>query len=224
MRVATIASVVLAAATAWPGGAAATEARGGADPDAVFARAGAWLQGAPALVGRFEQRLVSGALGADAVESGRVWIRRPGTMRWDYDEPDRKVALLRDGRTLLYLEEDAQVIRGSLDASGGPLADLLAGDRPLGELFAALPPSPDDPEPPKGADAVRLRPRDADGAFESVTLTVRRRDGAVLGARVRDSGGNVMDYRFPELERRPRLPDEVFSFTPPPGTEILDER
>lgn len=199
-------------------------AAGALSPDDVAARVQGWLDGSQALTGRFEQRLLSGALGDDRAETGRLWILRPGKMRWDYEDPERKVALVRDGRTLLYLEAEAQAIAGELDREGGLLTALLAGGRPLGELFEILPPAGDDPEPGDGRSVVRLRPLDADGSFESVSLVVRAATGAIEGARVRDAAGNVMDYRFPDLRRTGRVPERVFDFEPPEGTEILGDR
>lgn len=184
-------------------------------------RVQAWLDGAKTLSGEFEQTLVSGALGGDVVESGRLWIRRPGSMRWDYEIPERKVAVVRDGATLLYLEVERQAIEGTLDQGGGVLLALLAGDRPLSELFDEAPERDDDPAAPRDGAVVRLRPLEADGTFESVALVVRRKTGAILSARVRDAAGNVMDYAFPDLLRNVDLPPATFEFRVPDGTEML---
>jgi outer membrane lipoprotein carrier protein len=192
-------------------------------PDDVAKRVQAWLDGSEGLTGRFEQRLLSGALGDDRAETGRLWILRPGKMRWDYEDPERKIAILRDGQTLLYLEAEAQAIRGQVDREAGLLTALLAGTRPIEDLFDVLPPDQDDLEAERGTEVVRLRPRDADGAFESVSLTVDRSSGAIRAARVRDAAGNVMDYRFGDLKRTRNVPDRVFAFEPPEGTEILGD-
>lgn len=211
-------SVVIAASAL----AAAVETP--SSPDAVLAKLQAWLNGAPTLTGRFEQRLVSGALGDDVVESGRLWIRRPGEMRWDYESPDRKVAVVRDGRSLLYIEPDRQAIERSLGEEGRLLFDLLAGNRPLDRIFEVAPALASDPGAPEGHGSVRLRPRESDGTFESVTLVVRMEDGAIVAVRVRDATGNVMDYRFRRLRRGAPVGDDVFAFEPPPGTEILKDQ
>ena len=184
-------------------------------------RVQSWLDGAETLTGEFRQTLVSGALGGDVVEGGRLWIRRPGSMRWDYEEPERKVAVIHDGSTLLYLEVERQAIEGTLDQGGGVLVALLAGDRPLAQLFSEATARDDDPAPPRGAELLRLRPQTADGTFESVVLVVRRRTGAILSARVRDAAGNVMDYSFPDLARNVELPPGIFDFRIPEGTEVL---
>ena len=33
-----------------------------------------------------------------------------------------------------------------------------------------------------------------------------------------------MDFRFDHIERNPALPQSLFQFTPPPGTDIIDQR
>jgi len=107
-------------------------------PEAATVLAGlqAWLEGTRDLEGRFEQSLASGALGAGLAESGRFFLRRPGRMRWDYLEPERKVALIEGDQTRLYLEEEGQLWEGRLE-DGALLATLLAGSEPLDEVFQA---------------------------------------------------------------------------------------
>ena len=155
-------------------------------------------------------------LGGEVRESGRLYLRRPGYMRWDYEDPERKSALVLDGDTLLYLEDEGQLIRGRLDSESGLLPDLLAGDGRLRELFVA------EIAGVEGRDTLlRLVPRSSEEALESVTLTLRRRDSAIERAEVLDPAGNRMRYRFLDLRVNRRLPDGIFDLRVPPGTEIV---
>ena len=52
-----------------------------------------WLDGTKDLQARFEQSLLSSALGAGPSESGRIYLRRPGRMRWEYTDPEAKIAV-----------------------------------------------------------------------------------------------------------------------------------
>ena len=80
---------------------------------AVVAGFQAWLDGTQTLDMRFEQSLVSSALGTTATETGRMYLERPGKLRWDYLDPEKKVALLLGERTALYLEDERQIGRAS---------------------------------------------------------------------------------------------------------------
>ena len=65
----------------------------------VVAGLQAWLDGTRDLEGRFEQRIVSGAFGAGSTEKGKLALLRPGRMRWDYESPEKKVALVNGEAT-----------------------------------------------------------------------------------------------------------------------------
>ena len=75
----------------------------GAEKATVLAGLQAWLDGTSTLDMRFRQSLVSSALGTTANESGRMYLECPGKLRWDYLDPEKKVALLLGERTALYL-------------------------------------------------------------------------------------------------------------------------
>ena len=127
--------VVLAAAllaTAAGPGAAPTADRG-----EVISGLQAWLDGTRTLEARFRQTLLSGALGATVSEAGRLYLERPGKLRWDYLEPEKKIALLLGDRTFLYLEDDRQLVRGRLAADQSLFPRLLAGGERLEAIFSA---------------------------------------------------------------------------------------
>jgi len=181
-----------------------------------------WLDETRDLEGAFSQQLVSGALGADLQESGRLFILRPGKMRWDYHDPERKVALVDGLRTSLYLEEDEQLILGELEPDGGLLPTLLTAELRLDELFEAelvdLPGYEQDE-----VYAVRLAPRTGQKLLEEVTLLLRRPHYAIQAAEVLDSAGNRIIYRFSQLQRNRGLDPALFEFEPPTGTEVLGD-
>ena len=137
---------------------AAQSASAGDEAAMVLARVQAWLDGTKDLQAGFTQTLVSGALGAGLEESGAMYLERPGRMRWDYLEPERKIALVNDQRTTLYLIEDAQLIRGRLDSESDLLPTLLAGQARVADRFeATLLATPDIGG--EGAYRLRLAPR-----------------------------------------------------------------
>lgn len=195
-----------------------------AEPDAgeVLDGLQAWLDESRTLQGRFEQELLSGALGAGIEESGRIYIERPGRMRWDYLEPERKVAIVDGDRTTLFLEEDLQLMLGRLEGEGDLLPALLAGQGRLDSLFeASLVPT--EASEKRGSHRLLLVPRRPGEVFENVELALGRRDFGIIAAVVLDAGGNRLFYRFFELERNRDLPTGIFSFEPPEGTAVSGE-
>ncbi|HXV78116.1 MAG TPA: outer membrane lipoprotein carrier protein LolA [Candidatus Polarisedimenticolaceae bacterium] len=190
--------------------------------DAGTAVAGlqAWLDATDDLEAAFSQALVSGAFGAGLEEAGRLYVKRPGRMRWDYRDPDRKIAIVDGDRTWLYLEEEAQLMLGRLGEHGTLLPALIVGDRALDELFEAeLVPAAEGQR--DGTVGLRLRPRPAADSFESVLVTLRPPEFAIERAEVLDAAGNRMLYRFSKLKRNRGLPDGLFRLAPPDGTSVV---
>jgi outer membrane lipoprotein carrier protein len=194
-----------------------------ADKTAVVAGLQAWLDGTTTLELRFRQSLVSGALGTTASESGRLYLERPGKIRWDYLEPEKKIALLLGDRTALYLEDERVFSRGRLSGEQGLFPRLLAGGSRVDALFTATLVA----TPVTGGGGfykVRLVPKAAQGAMSAVTLTLRAPAFSIEAADLVDETGNRTTYTFSDVKRNRKLPDALFAFEPPPGTEIVDER
>jgi outer membrane lipoprotein carrier protein len=213
-RAALLTSVLLA-------GVGATRAAQGTAEEGAVAGLQAWLDGTRDLTCRFEQRLLSGILGTGAREQGVMYVLRPGHLRWDYTSPESKSAIVDGDRTLLYLPEDRQLIRGRLDPEQDLLPALLAGRGKVSTLFEAKVLG----ESGAGASRttrLRLTPRAAARGVEDVVLTLRGPGWSIERAEVLDPAGNRMEYIFTRLRRNTGLSESVFTFEPPPGTEIAD--
>ncbi len=191
-----------------------------AGPREVVRGLQAWLDGTRDLACRFEQSLVSGALGPGVPESGTLYLLRPGKARWDYADPEPKTAILDGENTRVYLPEDHQMIRGRLPAESAAFHAFLTGASRVDDLFVASVVAP-----PRGqGNGIRLRlvPRRESDTFEALLLELDPSSFAIEAAEVADGAGNVIRYRFHELRRNRGVREETFHFQPPPGTEIIE--
>lgn len=193
----------------------------GAVPDSaeLLSRLQAWLDGTRDLECRFEQTLLSGAFGAGVREVGRLYVKRPGKMRWEYTRPDPKVAVLNDDTAALYLPEDRQLIRGDDAWSASPLLVLLSGEGRVADVFDVEPAS-NGPESGKPG-RLRLVPRQEGQGFVEVIVTLAEPDFSIAEAEVLDEAGNRMHYLFRSVRRNRGVSDDRFVLDPPAGTEIL---
>ncbi|RPI13435.1 MAG: outer membrane lipoprotein carrier protein LolA [Lysobacterales bacterium] len=148
--------------------------------------------------------------------SGTLSLSRPNRFRWDYREPYEQT-IVGDGRRLwLYDPDLEQVTVRTLEAGlGSTPAMLLSGGGKVGDAFAAI-----------GSERVgawtwhRLRPRDADGDFESVSLAFDAK-GELAGMELRDKLGQSTTLEFARLRRGAKLDDALFRFEPPPGADVI---
>src|SRR5260370_10822249 len=124
---------------------------GGSDPKDSVALLQARYRVAKTLQASFLERYTeNGRL--VRVESGNVYFRRPGKMRWDYQAPEQNVFLV-DGKTAwFYLPADHTATRVPAKESAAwltPLA-LLIRDMKISQLFdhvlTAINSKPHDPE------------------------------------------------------------------------------
>lgn len=167
---------------------------------------------------RFDQ-VVLDETGETIQESkGRLWIERPDKFRWDYDTP-YKQEIVGDGERLWVYDEDLKQV--TVRPLAGGLLDtpavLLAGRGHLEEQFTVK----DDGVKDKLA-WVELSPKHKDSGFEKVRLGFER--GRLRRFELIDSLGQTTRYTLRDgLENKP-ISAARFSFTPPPGVDVVGER
>jgi outer membrane lipoprotein carrier protein len=168
---------------------------------------------------RFFQTSTYKALDITDSAEGRIYIKKPGRMRWEYETPEKK-NFITDGESLwVYLPEENQVMMGSAatifgDGKGG----AFLSDMTLIRKFFTVELASDDPE---GYWILELTPVEPSGDIQTVTLTVLKESFNILQVATENAYGDVTCHTFdaPEFDRK--LDDAMFSFTIPDGTEVL---
>ncbi len=69
-----------------------------------------------------------------------------------------------------------------------------------------------------------LTPKKDDAFFTEATLSVRESDNVITRLQVVDVNGTTMIFHLENIQLNPSLQENVFSFTPPEGTEVIDLR
>jgi outer membrane lipoprotein carrier protein len=163
----------------------------------------------------------SGA-GMTRTESGTLTLKKPGRMRWDYDQP-RPKTFLTDGTTAwFYVPGERQVRRApvkQIDDLRSPLRYLL-GKTKLEKEFVSLSIATDAKPVNAGDIVLRGIPK---GMQERVaqTLVEVTPDGLIMRIEVQELDGSVTEFRFLQQRENVQLADQHFRFTPPPGVEVV---
>jgi outer membrane lipoprotein carrier protein len=195
-------------------GASAPEA-GAGSADALVRRIEQRHQRVTDLTARFTQTYRSGVLGRELEESGKLWIKRPGRMRWEYQDPDQKL-FVSDGATFyFYVPEDRQVVVRDQAGDQRAPALLLAGESGILEQFEAGLESA-----PRGRHRLRLTPHQDDPEIQRLYLEVDR-SYRILSIDVVDAQGNRSSFRFDKIRENVGLKDELFRFEIPPGVDVV---
>jgi outer membrane lipoprotein carrier protein len=162
-------------------------------------------------------------LGMSRTESGTLWLKRPGRMRWEYREPREKL-FVTDGKTAwFYLPGERQVRRApvkKLDDLRSPLRYLLGKSR-LEKEFDGL--AVAEGATPTAADNVVLRglPRILQDRVREVLLEVTS-DGRIVRIVIEELDDSTTEFRFRNLQENGTVSDERFRFTPPDGAEVIE--
>ncbi|MGH7395350.1 MAG: outer membrane lipoprotein chaperone LolA [Candidatus Methylomirabilales bacterium] len=172
------------------------------------------------LQGRYLQTATFQAAGQTERAAGRFFLKRPAMMRWEQESPEPRL-LVADGTTLwsyspLDKQAVTQPVGPTLQAS--PSLHFLTGMATLGTAFTVASVLED-----AAGDAlfVSLTPKTRDPAVHRLIVRVRRRTALVDRLTLVDAYENTTVLEFSDLRENPRLPDSLFTFRPPPGTDVI---
>jgi len=151
-------------------------------------------------------------------ERGRVKIKKPGRMRWDYTT-DQKQQFVSDGTTLYsYFPRDRYVVVQPIPRGDDvPTALLFLTGR--GNLSRDFTPAVAATQP-DGEWQVELTPKKRQAEYTKLRLDVDRASFTLRGMMVDDGQGGTSTYRFANLRENQRLTDKEFGFEIPKGVEI----
>lgn len=150
-------------------------------------------------------------------ESGVLYLRKPGRMRWEYKVPEGKV-FLSDGKEVVqYTPDDNRAERSRLKQSDdmrAPLAFLL-GKLDFAKEFRSF------QSRPEGADTWIV----ADAKTENLAYTkvefLASPTGEIRRVRVTGQDQSRLDFTFSNEQTNPPLADALFTFHPPPGVRVV---
>lgn len=192
-----------------------------ADLQAGRQRIETFLQGLEGLQAKFTQVLTDRSGQTVDEANGTLAIRRPDRFRWDYREPNEQVIVADGTRVWLYDSDLEQVtVRKLDDTLSATPAMLLSGRGNLEENFTVTQVSQED-RVKGGVMWVQMEPKRTDTDFKWVRLGF---DGPTLKyMQLADKLGQTTRLEFSQLERNPPLDPSRFTFTVPPGADVIGD-
>jgi outer membrane lipoprotein carrier protein len=161
--------------------------------------------------------------GAERTESGDLWLKKPGKMRWEYRSPREKL-FLSDGKDAwFYVPGDRQVRRTpvkKLDDLRSPLGFLL-GKTQLEKELQGLSLAPDVAPLAEGDLVLRGVPKSMADRVSQVLLEITP-DSQIARIEIQEVDGAVTEYRFSAQREDLDVGESRFKFIPPAGVEVID--
>jgi outer membrane lipoprotein carrier protein len=170
----------------------------------------------------FTHSYEGGVLRKQVTERGRLLIKKPGKMRWEYTSPEPKTFVSDGAKLYSYVPADKQVVVSPVppeDEATTPSL-FLAGKGSLTRDFTAsladLPPGM-----PAGSRALKLVPKSRQRDYDWLMLIVDPATLATRGLVTIDDQGGKSSFLFTKLKENIGLTDKDFAFKIPRGVDVV---
>jgi outer membrane lipoprotein carrier protein len=202
------ASAVLAAGAVLTASAGSAAASPASEVDGYLAGLSSWSADFKQTIDDAQGKVLRSA-------TGHLALQRPGKFRWDYTAPSEQL-MLADGSKLWFYDKDlAQANVRDLDATlASTPAMLLASAGSVSSQFdiAALPSA-------EGLKWFVLKPKRAGSDFQIIKIGFDK--GELAAMRLVDKLNEVTQLRFSAQQKNRSFAPDVFTFTPPPGVDVI---
>jgi len=161
--------------------------------------------------------------------SGRVYIKKPGMLRWDFLEPSLENIYVHGDRLEMYVPEHQQIVKGSLTrmvATKAPL-QLLQGAGKLEEHFH-IEPTGKGETGVGGLPLLTLIPKrqgnqTSASPISRIVSEIQPKTFFIQTVRLHEVSGNVSTYRFEHFKANTGLGDDLFTLVPPEGVVVVED-
>ncbi|MGH9668298.1 MAG: outer membrane lipoprotein chaperone LolA [Bryobacteraceae bacterium] len=156
---------------------------------------------------------------ASRTESGELVLRKPGKMRWQYNDPAGKL-FVSDGKLIYSYSPDTNRAEKSklkeTEDMRVPLAFLL-GKLDFKKDFRQF------DAKPEGKDTfITALPKSNNFPYQQVAFLVTP-DFEIRRLIVTGQDHSVLEFSFTGEKMNPPVNDKLFQFVPPPGAEYVDQ-
>ena len=150
--------------------------------------------------------------------SGKLTFSRPGKFRWEYEKPYQQT-IVGDGDKLWVYDKDLNqvTVKKLSGALGSSPAALLAGSNDIEQYYNL-----DAKGMKNGLEWLEAFPRDEESMFSKVRMGFKANTLDTM--ELYDHLGQVTSIRFGQLERNPKIAADLYTFTPPKGADVIEDK
>jgi outer membrane lipoprotein carrier protein len=172
----------------------------------------------------FQHLYTGGVLKKQLSERGRMLVKKPGKMRWEYSAPEKKTFVSDGVKIYSYIPADRQVIVTAVPRSDQATtpALFLTGQGNLNRDFTASDGALSK-NLPAGTRALKLVPKSPQADFESLILAVDPVTLTLRGLESVDAQGGTSTFLFANLKENVGLADRDFAFSMPRGVDVVTD-
>jgi outer membrane lipoprotein carrier protein len=170
----------------------------------------------------FIQNSTIKAMDITDLATGKVYIKYPGMMRWEYEKPDRQIIITDADKLWIYRPEDNQVMTGKAPTffRDGKGASFLSDIRLIRQKFDI---SLEQGQPAESDlfHHLKLIPREKTLDISEIRLMVSRQTFNLLQIMTLNFYGDETRIDLINFTFGVDLDDSLFSFTIPQGVDVI---
>jgi outer membrane lipoprotein carrier protein len=167
----------------------------------------------------FAQESTLKAMDISDFATGKMYVRYPGMMRWEYEKPEKQVIITDAKKLWIYRPADNQVMTGSAPAffSDGKGASFLSDIKLVRQKFRiSLEQSKDN-----FFYELKLHPLEKNLDVTDIRLSVTKNTFTVIRIVTYNSYGDENRIELINHKFHVKFDNKLFSFDIPPGTDVL---
>jgi outer membrane lipoprotein carrier protein len=163
-----------------------------------------------------------GVLRKQITERGKLQVKKPGKMRWEYTAPEEKLFVSDGVKMYSYIKQDKQVIVSDVPAADQATTPtlFLAGKGSLTRDFTPSLVGAPAGSPP-GSQGLKLVPKTRQREYDWLTLVVDPVSLAIRGLVTVDAQGGTSRFSFTNMKENVGMADKVFEFKMPRGVDVV---
>src|SRR5262249_52840442 len=170
----------------------------------------------------FTHAYQGGVLRKQITERGRLIVKKPGKMRWDYTAPEPKQFVSDGVKMYSYIPQDKQVTVASVppeDRATTPALFLAGKGSLMRDFTASLVDAP--AGMPAGTRGLKLVPKARQPDYDWLTLVVEPGTLTIRGLQTVDAQGGTSTFSFTNLKENVGIADKEFAFKIPRGVDVV---
>jgi outer membrane lipoprotein-sorting protein len=172
----------------------------------------------------FEQFYYSATISTPLHEKGKLYFKKPNLMKWEYQDPEEKVFLIKDDLFWDYNKEEKQLIKYDLSQGeqNTEVISLLSGKVSLLDNYSVEL----NPFPTENANTIQIKltPKDEEFADTFLLLEIDEKTWFIQTLISFDWTGNRTEFRFSKIKTNVTLPNKTFELRVPPDVEIIENK
>lgn len=167
----------------------------------------------------FTQQLFNAEAKETEDKTGTLFFKKPMQIVWQVQTPMQEKIVVLEDTIWHYIPEDSIAFKYPIDMLSDivPFLQIVTGQIDISTVF-----SPTVQEKTNTTITYLLKPRQDHPIILNVLITINTVTNELTSIKITDYYHNTNSVTFTKFTPNPELEQTIFSFTPPDGTNIID--